>query len=209
MRTCFLLCGAAIAGLTLLTTTDAMAQASMPVSKAPSAWVKSLKITAVAVPKTDISEMLGLNMWHFSIVAPRPTRHANFILEAEKEGKPARRLASVRLDSQSGGWPTNGHLSIFVGQYPLYDSQGGDTRARYQVRVNGFRSAPGINLGETSSSVVEDNPLSGSDAENYRNPQRRPDSSFELISGRKLVVMGAASDPPNVALVFRVEEESN
>ena len=148
-------------------------------------------------------------MWHFSIIAPKPTRHANFILEAEEAGKPVRRLISVHLDSQSEGWPINGHLSIFVGQYPLYDNQGGDAKARYQVRENGFRSAPGIDLGEISSSAVEDNPLSGSDAASYGNPERRPDGSFILISGRKLVVLGASSGPPNVALIFRVEEEAN
>lgn len=214
MQTCSLFCGAAIAGLFLMHTTGATAQtAAAPALRHPSAWVKSLKITAVAVPKTDVSELLGLDMWHFSIIAPKPTRHANFILEAEEDGKPVRRLASVRLDSQSNGWPLNGHLSIFVGQYPLYDNQGGDAKARYQVRENGFRSAPSqsapsMNLGEISSSAVEDNPLSGSSATGYGNPQRRPDGSFELISGRKLV-LGADNGPPNVALIFRVEEESN
>lgn len=209
------LCGAATIGMALLNTTGIMAQAAaVPGSKAPTAWVKSMKITAVTVPKTDTSELLGLNMWHFSIVAPKPTRHANFIVEAEEAGKPVRRLANVRLDSQEG-WPINGHLSIFVGQYPLYDNQGLDAKARYQVRVNGFRSAPSLNLGETSSSVVEDNPLSGSDAANYGNPQQRPDGSFELISGYKFALPAhpglpqAYFGPPNVALIFRIEEDSN
>jgi hypothetical protein len=209
LRTHLFLCGTATAGLFLPNTTGAVAQtAAAPVLKAPTAWVKSLRITATAVPRTDTSELLGLNMWRFSIIAPKPTRHANFILEAEEAGKPVRRLASVRLDSQSGGWPINGHLSIFVGQYPLYNSQGGDAKARYQVRVNGFRSAPSLNLGETVSSEVEDNPLSNSDAASYGNPQRRPDGSFKLISGRKFV-LGGDFGPPNVALIFRVEEESN
>ena len=93
MRNGIILCGTGIAGLFLLNTTGATAQtAAAPASRRPSAWVKSLKITAVAV---------------------------------------------------------------------------------------------------------------------YSNPERRPDGSFILISGRKLVVLGASSGPPNVALTFRVEEESN
>ena len=207
--------GAATVGMALICTGCATAQtAVVPGLKAPTAWVKSLKITGVTVPRTDTSELLGLNMWHFNIVAPKPTRHVNFIVEAEETGKPVCRLASVRLDSQEG-WPVNGHLSIFVGQYPLYDNQGLDAKARYQVRVNGFRSAPSLNLGETSSSVVEDNPLSGSDAASYGNPQRRPDGSFELISGYKFALQAHNGSPqgyfgpPNVALIFRIEEESN
>ena len=203
MQNCFTLCGTTIAALALLTATSAMAQTTAaPVPQTASAWARSVKITAIDVPETDVSELLGLSMWRFDIVGPKPAHEIKMILEAQESGKAPHSLAEISV-SPATGWPIDHHLSVFVGQYPLYDTLGVPTKARYQVRVGGFKYAPLSERGSSSHSGVYDNPLSEMATTSSGSPAQQPDGSFVLSSGT-----GNSTPPGHAALVFRVEEQT-
>ena len=172
----------------------------------PSAWGKLVEVTSVEVPKTDVSELLGLRMWKFNIVSTKPAHAVRCILEVQESGKPPRILAETGIDPQMG-WPQDGHLTVFIGQYPLYDGQGAFTKAKYEVRVNPFPTAAQVEQGGNAVSSVLDNPLSALSVMNLNTPDRRPDGSFVLGHAQRTI--RPMKSPGDVALVFRVQEESN
>ena len=211
MRKIISLCGAAILGTSLLgagcTTAPPVQQTfSVPSPAAPTAWVKNAKITAISVPNTNEAQLLDLNMWRFDFAAPKPVHEIKLIVETQEIGKPIHEIVSQIVQPQIG-WPLDKHLSVFVGQAPLYDGQGMKTKANYQIRIGSFRYAPLSQRGESSASVVADNPLAGMSMAFAGTPQRRPDGSFVLMSGDKSQ-SPSANTSPDVAVVFRVEEHT-
>ena len=212
MQNCFLLCGAATAGLFLMNTASATAQtAAVPsiASQAASAWAKSVKITAVAVPETDESALLGLNMWRFAVTAPKPAHQVNMILEVQSKGKLPQGLLVMRINPQFG-WPLNKRLNFFVGEYmPSGDHLEADSKVKYLLKESSFRPTSLLEIGGNTSSSVVDNPFAGRhNWELFGAPEQRHDGSFALIA------CGDYPDQsdkimPDAALVFRVEEESN
>ena len=209
MRSCSIFCGIAIAGLSLLNTACTHAQtAAVPQpaqQAAPTAWAKSVKIKAIAVPETDVSQLLDLNMWRFDIMAPKPTHIVDFIVELQERGKSSIPLVFVHIEPRFG-WPTNRHLGIFVGQYPLNDDLRDAAKAKYQIHLRDFRSARHAMIGNGTSSTISNNPFSRMGAiATSLNPEQRPDGSFVLIYGDKKSFQPQGK-PSDAALVFRVEE---
>jgi hypothetical protein len=202
---------ASLAGLTLLCAGHAAAQAPPvppPVKAAPAtAWAKSVKIIPVSAPETDEQDLLDLSMWRFDIMAPKPTHIVEFIVEVQGRNNPADSLLDVSLDPRQG-WPSKGKFSVFVGQYLLYDGSQELTAAKtkYLFKVSSRQSGRVIMIGGTTSKIV-DNPFIGvRTLGTSLRPEQRPDGSFVLSYGNK----SYQSNPtlPDVALVFRVEEES-
>ena len=105
------------------------------------------------------------------------------------------------------GWPQDGHLTVFIGQYPLYDGQGTSTKARYEVRTNPFHTTAQVEQGGNAVFSVLDNPLSALSVVNLSTPDRRPDGSFVLGYAQKTI--RPLKSPGDVALVFRMQEEAN
>jgi hypothetical protein len=206
------LCGATTVGMALICTGCATAQtpAPPPIKAAPAtAWTKRVKITATAVPETDGSQLLGLNMWRFIVTAPKPVHQVSALIEVQEQNKPSHVLLRMLMNPQMR-WPMNKHWNFFVGQYM---PSGGRVEAadmvKYQLRAGSFRPAPLTEIGGSTSEALVTNPFSGmKDWEVFSGPEQRSDGSFKLISGRKFV-LGGDFGPPNVVLMFRVEEESN
>ena len=172
----------------------------------PSAWARNAKITAIAVPQTDESHLLDLSMWRFDIAAPKPAHEIKMIVEAQENGKPPREIVSLTVAPQIG-WPMNKHLEVFVGEDLLYNGQGMGSKATYQIRTSSFYSAPLQQLGNNSASAVADNPLNGLMMTESGASQRGSDGGFVLASGSKAASSGP-NVPPDVVLVFRVQEET-
>ena len=210
MRNCSTLHGAAFIGLAVLcagcATTQPLPPFTPPPAAAPTAWAKSAKITALNINETDESQLLGLNMWRFNIMAPKPNHQINFVVEAQEIGKPPRTLVSLPMEP---GWPMNKRLSVFVGQSPLYDGKNMSAKANYQIRLDGFRDAPLRQMGGSSTSAITDNPLNGlADTGSSGTPEQRPDGSFALSYGCRHSFPSQPQQTPDVAVVFRVEEQA-
>ena len=183
-----------------------------PISPPPivvqTSWMKNARITAVSVNETDESKLLGLYMWRFDIVAPKPKHQINFVVEAQEMGIPPRTLVSLPMDTGSG-WPLNKKLSVFVGQSPLYDGQVLGAKANYQLRFDSFQSKTLEQIGGSSTSSVANNPLSGiASTGSSGSPNQRPDGSFVLSYGYRNGFPTQPQQTPDVALVFRVEEQA-
>lgn len=218
MQTHSIICGTTVIGMALLCAGCATNQPVhlQPVQQrftpapiaAPTVWMKTAKITAVNVNETDESRLLSLSMWRFNIVAPKPQHKITFIVEAQEIGKPPCILVSLPMEA-GNGWPLNKELSVFVGQSPLYDGQKMDAKADYQIRYDSFRTTPLVQMGGSSTSSVAANPLSGiANAGSSGTPNQRPDGSFILSYGYRHGYPTNPEQTPEVAVVFRVEEQA-
>ncbi len=206
--------GTAIMGMALICTGCATAQIALapPAVKSAvpaTAWIKSVKITAVYVPETDESQLLGLRMWRFVVTAPKPVHQVKALIEVQEQGKPSHLLLSLPMNPQMG-WPMNKHFTFFVGQYlPSGGRSEAVDQVKYQLRVSGFRPAPLTEFGGSTAEEIVTNPFSGVGGwESFSEPEQRPDGSFVLMSGNKAASF-APNTPPDMALVFRVQEEAN
>ena len=163
MRNYFLLCGEATASLFLMNTTGAIAQTGTvpppPVQTIPPpAWGHMVEIKSVEVPKTDVSELLGLYMWRIDIVSTKPAHTVRCILEVQENGKLSHIVEEADIDPQKE-WPQDGHLSVFIGEYPLFDGKASSSKAKYEVRINPFNTASQNEQGGNAVFTVFDNPL--------------------------------------------------
>ena len=220
MQNCFHLCATVVAGLFLLNMAGATAQTGaappptvQPVPPAvqpvpPADWSKRAVIASVKVPETDVSELLGLHMWQFDITGTKPTHSVTCTLEVQEKGKPSRVLAEGGFEPQE--WPQDGHLSVFIGQRPLEDSQGVSTKSVYEMRVSPLNVDAQVDQKGVTLFYTLKDPLKGTavvaTATQY-NPPRRPDGTFVLGYAQKTI--RPLKSPGDVALVFRVEEETN
>lgn len=200
----------AIAGALLLTATGAgCGQAAGPShSTLPTGRRATvLKIVPVPVKQDDEANLLDLSMWRFEIAGPKPAHRITFIVEERAPGKPARRLVTEFVEPGIG-WPLNSHLSIFVGSYPLNDNLRSAAKAKYVVRVDGFRASGLRSFGAKTDSAYLDNPFSGMEQmDTFDEPKQNKDGGFVLISGSRQSI---ATQRPlaDVELVFRVQEEA-
>ena len=165
-------------------------------------------ISSIKVPETDVSELLGLHMWQFDITGTKPNHSVTCTLEVQEKGKPSRVLAEGGFRPQE--WPQDNHLSVFIGQRPLEDSQGVSTKSVYEMRIGPLNvNAPVEQKGFTMFYTLKD-PLKGTSvvatATQY-NPPRRPDGTFVLGYAQKGI--RRLEPPGDIALIFRVKEESD
>ena len=134
-----------------------------PISPPPivvqTSWMKNARITAVSVNETDESKLLGLYMWRFDIVAPKPKHQINFCRSRHRKWVYHRARSSACRWILGAGWPLNKKLSVFVGQSPLYDGQVLGAKANYQLRFDSFQSKTLEQIGGSSTSSVANNPF--------------------------------------------------
>jgi len=147
-------------------------------------------------------------MWRFVVTAPKPVHQVKALIEVQEQGKPSQLLLSLPMNPQMG-WPMNKRFTFFVGQYlPSGGRSEAADKVKYQLRVSGFRPAPLTEFGGSTAEEIVTNPFSGMrDWERFSGPEQRPDRSFVLMSGNKTASF-APNTPPDVALVFRVQEET-
>ena len=144
---------------------------------------KPLKITPMFVQRDDSDELLGVMKWNFDIQLPHPKRDLEFVVELREKGKAAQRIIGP---SHYAGLPQplSGHLTIFVGTYPLTGELSDSEQAKYLVRINEHRISKVSTVGSNTSSAVVANAFKGvkwTDSSSL--PIQRNDGSFVRISG--------------------------